>query len=71
PGLGAGEAVTWLDAPDGVLALARDGFVCTTNTRGTEVELPVPGRVLLSSATPEFTGGTVRLPADSSTWWAI
>ncbi|MFC5800268.1 glycoside hydrolase family 13 protein [Streptomyces formicae] len=71
PGLGAGEAVTWLDAPDGVLALARDRFICTTNTRGTEVELPVPGSVLLSSATPEFTGGTVRLPADSSTWWAI
>ncbi|MFD7440841.1 glycoside hydrolase family 13 protein [Streptomyces sp. NPDC059909] len=71
PGLGAGDAVTWLDAPEGVLALARDGFICTTNTRDTEVELPVPGSVLLSSATPEFTGGTVRLPADSSTWWAI
>ncbi|MGW2561836.1 glycoside hydrolase family 13 protein [Streptomyces sp. NPDC001514] len=71
PGLGAGDTVTWLDAPEGVLALARDGFLCTTNTRGTEVELPVPGSVLLSSATPEFTGGTVRLPADSSTWWAI
>ncbi|UUN26537.1 glycoside hydrolase family 13 protein [Streptomyces sp. FIT100] len=71
PGLGAGSTVTWLDAPDGVLALARDGFLCTTNTTGSDVELPVPGSVLLSSATPEFTGGTVHLPADSSTWWAI
>ncbi|MFD7610178.1 glycoside hydrolase family 13 protein [Streptomyces sp. NPDC059828] len=71
PGLGAGDAVTWLDAPEGVLALARDGFLCTTNTTGTEVELPVPGTVLLSSGAPGFGDGTVRLPADSSTWWAI
>ncbi|SDN33214.1 glycoside hydrolase family 13 protein [Streptomyces wuyuanensis] len=71
PGLGAGTGVTWLDAPEGVLAFARDGFVCTTNTRGTDVELPAPGSPLLSSATPEFSGGTVRLPADSTVWWAI
>ncbi|MFE0039129.1 glycoside hydrolase family 13 protein [Streptomyces sp. NPDC059018] len=71
PGLGAGEAVTWLDAPHGVLAFARDGFVCTTNTRGTDVALPSPGVPLLASATPEFSGGTVRLPADSTVWWAI
>ncbi|MGW7365637.1 glycoside hydrolase family 13 protein [Streptomyces sp. NPDC054841] len=71
PGLGAGSDVTWLDAPEGVLALARDGFLCTTNTRGTDVEIPVPGSLLLSSATPGFNGGTVRLPADSSIWWAI
>ncbi|MEU6709511.1 DUF3459 domain-containing protein, partial [Streptomyces wuyuanensis] len=71
PGLGAGTGVTWLDAPEGVLAFARDGFVCTTNTRGTDVELPAPGRPLLSSATPEFSGVAVRLPADSTVWWAI
>ncbi|WP_328725041.1 glycoside hydrolase family 13 protein [Streptomyces sp. NBC_00259] len=71
PGLGAGSGVTWLDAPDGVLAFARDGFVCTMNTRGTDVELPAPGSVLLASATPEFDGGRVRLPADSTVWWAI
>ncbi|WP_338676293.1 glycoside hydrolase family 13 protein [Streptomyces sp. SCSIO 30461] len=71
PGLGAGDAVTWLDAPEGVLVLARDGFLCTTNTTDADVELPVPGTALLSSATPWFGDGTVRLPADSSTWWAI
>ncbi|MER6998320.1 alpha-glucosidase, partial [Streptomyces sp. NPDC000410] len=69
--LGAGTDVTWLDAPDGVLALARDGFVCTTNTTAQPAPIPTPGTMLLSSATPEFTGGTVLLPADSSTWWAI
>ncbi|NNJ05901.1 DUF3459 domain-containing protein, partial [Streptomyces sp. PKU-MA01144] len=71
PGLGAGADVTWLDAPEGVLAFARDGFVCTTNTRGTGVRLPVPGRCLLSSAPPELGGGTAVLPADSTVWWAI
>ncbi|GAA3370803.1 glycoside hydrolase family 13 protein [Streptomyces sannanensis] len=70
PGLGDG-AMHWLDAPEGVLAFARDGFVCTVNTAGTDAVLPVPGRVLLSSAAPETTGGTVCLPAESCTWWAI
>ncbi|WP_338676290.1 glycoside hydrolase family 13 protein [Streptomyces sp. SCSIO 30461] len=71
PGLGAGDAVTWLDAPEGVLVLARDGFLCTTNTTDADVELPVPGTALLSSATPWFGDGTVRLPADSTVWWAV
>ncbi|RSS80067.1 alpha-glucosidase, partial [Streptomyces sp. WAC02707] len=31
PGLGAGEDIQWLDAPEGVLAFRRDGFVCTAN----------------------------------------
>ncbi|MEU2158630.1 glycoside hydrolase family 13 protein [Streptomyces sp. NPDC019396] len=75
PGLGAGDAVTWLDAPEGVLALARDGFVCTTNTTGADVELPVPGALLLASGPVAFGegagGGTVVLPADSTAWWAV
>ncbi|GHF32462.1 alpha-glucosidase [Streptomyces mashuensis] len=73
PGLGDG-AMTWEDAPEGVLAFARPGFVCTLNTLGTEVALPVPGRPLLATAALEFsggTGGTVLLPADSCVWWAV
>jgi alpha-glucosidase len=56
PALGAGRAVTWLDAPDGVLAFRRDGgdgsgdgFVCTVNLTGTPVTIPAPGRAVLSS----------------------
>ncbi|MFD7610182.1 glycoside hydrolase family 13 protein [Streptomyces sp. NPDC059828] len=75
PGLGAGDAVTWLDAPEGVLALAREGFLCTTNTTGADVELPVPGALLLASGPVAFGegagGGTAVLPADSTAWWTV
>ncbi|MEU9790841.1 glycoside hydrolase family 13 protein [Streptomyces sparsogenes] len=70
PGLGD-TPMAWLNAPDGVLALSRPGFVCTLNTLGEEVELPVPGRALLSSAPLAYGAGTVRIPADSCAWWAI
>jgi alpha-glucosidase len=54
PALGAGSEVTWLDAPDGVLAFRRDGgdgrdFVCTVNLPGAPAVLPVPGHMLLAS----------------------
>ncbi|MFD8097175.1 glycoside hydrolase family 13 protein [Streptomyces malaysiensis] len=70
PGLGDGE-MSWLQAPAGVLALSRPGFVCTLNTLGEEVELPVPGRALLSSAPLTYKAGTVCIPPDSCAWWAI
>ncbi|MES4906807.1 MULTISPECIES: glycoside hydrolase family 13 protein [unclassified Streptomyces] len=70
PGLGD-TPMEWLDAPEGVLALSRPGFVCTLNTLGEAVELPVPGRALLSSAPLDYGAGTVRIPADSCAWWAI
>ncbi|MEU6345183.1 glycoside hydrolase family 13 protein [Streptomyces sp. NPDC046977] len=70
PGLGDGP-MRWLDAPQGVLALSRPGLVCTVNTRSTPVELPVPGRPVLSSEPLGTTGGNIRLPAHSCIWWAI
>ncbi|MEU9038172.1 glycoside hydrolase family 13 protein [Streptomyces sp. NPDC048352] len=76
PGAGAGPAVRargmrWCPAPEGVLLFTRPGFACTLNTRPTPVELPSPGRPVLSSAPVETDGRTVRLPADSCTWWAM
>ncbi|MFD7553367.1 glycoside hydrolase family 13 protein [Streptomyces sp. NPDC059835] len=73
PGLGSPEAgpLTWHSAPEGVLLFTRPGFACTLNTRPTPVELPAPGRPVLSSAPVETDGRTVRLPADSCTWWAL
>ncbi|MER5933193.1 glycoside hydrolase family 13 protein [Streptomyces sp. NPDC002054] len=65
--LGAGEAVEWLDAPEGVLAFRRGGFVCTANTTGAPVQIPVPGTVLLASAPP--ADGV--LAADSTVWWQV
>ncbi|KRV46706.1 alpha-glucosidase [Wenjunlia vitaminophila] len=70
PGLGDGE-MTWLDAPEGVLAFTRPGFVLTANTGEREVELPVPGRPVLGTAAVEFTGGRVRLPGDCCVWWVV
>ncbi|WP_435177219.1 glycoside hydrolase family 13 protein [Actinacidiphila sp. bgisy145] len=56
PALGAGTEVTWLDAPEGVLAFRRDApggaFVCTVNPTASPVRLPRPGRLLLSSDGP-------------------
>ncbi|MEU9084992.1 alpha-amylase family glycosyl hydrolase [Streptomyces sp. NPDC048357] len=84
PGLGAPEAGTgpaaeapyrsgmrWLPAPEGVLLFTRPGFACTLNSRPDPVELPAPGRPVLSSAPVETDGRTVRLPPDSCTWWAM
>ncbi|MHC5700726.1 glycoside hydrolase family 13 protein [Streptomyces tirandamycinicus] len=71
PGLGAGDAVTWLDAPDGVLALSREKFVCTTNTTGAPVRLPAPGALLLASAPVGVDGGFAVLPADATAWWTV
>ncbi|MCJ1677650.1 glycoside hydrolase family 13 protein [Streptomyces sp. APSN-46.1] len=61
----------WLPAPEGVLLFSRPGFVCTLNTRATAVELPAPGRPVLSSSPVETDGRTVLLPPDSCTWWAL
>ncbi|MER6316043.1 glycoside hydrolase family 13 protein [Streptomyces sp. NPDC001581] len=84
PGLGAPEAGTgpaaeapyhsgmcWLPAPEGVLLFTRPGFACTLNSRPDVVELPAPGRPVLSSSPVETDGRTVRLPPDSCTWWAM
>ncbi|WP_055569491.1 glycoside hydrolase family 13 protein [Streptomyces atriruber] len=71
PGLGAGGTVEWLDAPEGVLAFAREGIVCTVNTTAGTVRLPAPGRILLGSAEAEVTDGVVHLPADTTVWWAV
>ncbi|MEU1536779.1 glycoside hydrolase family 13 protein [Actinacidiphila glaucinigra] len=70
PGLGDGP-MRWLDAPEGVLVFSRPGLVCTVNTQPAPVQLPVPGRPVLSSEPVAPTGGSVRLPADSCIWWAI
>ncbi|MFE4020073.1 glycoside hydrolase family 13 protein [Streptomyces sp. NPDC059101] len=54
PGLGAGDAVEWLAAPDGVLVFRRPGgLLCTVNTTAETVRLALPPvRQLLSSRVP-------------------
>lgn len=74
PALGAGRDITWLPAPDGVLAFRRTtsegSFVCTVNLTASDVTLPTPGTLLLASA--DIAPGTAEtvLPADSTVWWA-
>ncbi|MGI5468399.1 glycoside hydrolase family 13 protein [Streptomyces sp. CA-132043] len=69
PGLGDGP-MTWLDAPDGVLALRRHGFLCVLNTRTRPVEVSAEGQLLLASAPLHAEDGRVRLPGESCVWWA-
>ncbi|MEI5102547.1 glycoside hydrolase family 13 protein [Streptomyces sp. PmtG] len=71
PELGAGDAIEWLDAPEGVLAFGRPGFVCTANTTGAAVRMPAPGRLLLASGDIEAASADVELPADTTAWWAV
>ncbi|MFD7665949.1 glycoside hydrolase family 13 protein [Streptomyces sp. NPDC059788] len=72
PGLGAGDAVEWLDAPDGVLSFRRPGgFVCTVNTTPEPVRAPVgpAWRPLLASAALRTVDDELTLPADTAVWW--
>nr|WSZ95696.1 glycoside hydrolase family 13 protein [Streptomyces sp. NBC_00857] len=71
PGLGAGSAVEWLDAPEGMLVFARPGFVCTVNTTGRAVRIPVRGELLLASAPVTTDGAEAVLPADTTVWWTV
>ncbi len=65
PALGDGP-LTWLDAPEGALAFAREpGFSLLLNVSAEPVELPA-GEVLLASG-PLADG---RLPAETAVWIA-
>lgn len=69
PDLGAGDAVEWLRAPDGVLAFRRGDFVCVTNTSGESVTTPAYGRVLLTSGEVTEADGEAKVPADTTVWF--
>ncbi|NGO68200.1 glycoside hydrolase family 13 protein [Streptomyces boncukensis] len=65
----ATDTLDWLEAPDGVLAFRRGGFVCTANTRETAVRLPArPGELLLASGPCD---GGAELPGDTTAWWSV
>jgi alpha-glucosidase len=64
PALGASPAMTWLPAPDGVLAFDRGSVACVANLAHHPVELPPHTAVLLTSA-PLADG---LLPPDTAAW---
>ncbi|WP_318199453.1 glycoside hydrolase family 13 protein [Streptomyces sp. SCL15-4] len=74
PALGAGRQITWLDAPEGVLAFRRDSehgsFICTVNFTAAPVTLTTPGTLLLAGADVEPGAGTTALPGECAVWWA-
>ncbi|MGV9758203.1 glycoside hydrolase family 13 protein [Streptomyces tricolor] len=58
--------LTWLPAPDGVLAFSRaDGALCMVNLAATPADLPARSRLLLSSGPLDDAG---RLPQDTAAW---
>ena len=64
PALGDGT-LTWLPAPDGVLAFAREpGFTCLVNLDGAAVPLPAHDALLLASGPLDDD----RLPPDTAVW---
>ena len=69
PDLGAGDAVEWLRAPEGVLAFRRGAFVCVANTGNEAVTTPAYGRLLLASGEVAEADGEAKVPADTTVWW--
>ncbi|MEV7541943.1 glycoside hydrolase family 13 protein [Streptomyces sp. NPDC089915] len=66
--LGAGDAVEWLEGPEGVLMFRRGAFVCAVNTTGENVRIAgVGGSVLLASG--ELGAEADVLPGDTTVWW--
>jgi alpha-glucosidase len=64
PALGDGD-LTWLPAPDGVLAFSRGGgFTCLVNLCAVPVPMPAQGELLLASG-PLDDG---LLPSDTAVW---
>ena len=66
PALGDGP-MTWLPAPEGVLAFDRGGVACVANISPGPVDLPPHSEILLASA--PLTDG--RLPADTAVWLRV
>ncbi|MFI6338161.1 glycoside hydrolase family 13 protein [Streptomyces sp. NPDC050535] len=68
--LGAGDSVSWLKAPEGVLVFRRGEFTCTANTGTEAVTVRAYGRVLLASGELTLSqDGEAKLPADTTVWW--
>ena len=64
--LGDGD-LRWLDAPEGVIAFARDpGFVCIVNLSGDPVSAPHRAEKLLASG--PLTEGN-RVPVNTAAWY--
>ncbi|HEU0104309.1 MAG TPA: alpha-amylase family glycosyl hydrolase [Mycobacteriales bacterium] len=69
PGLGRQAGL--LDAPEGVVAVHREGgLVAVLNTLGEDVEVPVAAERLLTATAPgaQLAGGLLTLPAASTAW---
>jgi alpha-glucosidase len=69
-GHGTGELV-WHEAPADVLVFERPGapaVLCATNFGTVDVELTLPGQLLLASAPITYDGTTLTLPPDTAVW---
>jgi alpha-glucosidase len=68
---GLGDELTWLAAPDDVLAVRRGPLVAVLNTASEPVELDVPGAGVLLEATADgaqLAGSVVTVPAAATVW---
>jgi alpha-glucosidase len=69
PALGDGR-LSWLPAPAGALAFARDpGFACVVNLTAADLTPPRSSKLLISSSPLEADGR--RIPADTAAWFSV
>ncbi|QVQ52884.1 glycoside hydrolase family 13 protein [Spiractinospora alimapuensis] len=65
-----GDTLSWLDAPQGVLAFTTNGgLVCTANMGDDPAEIPTPGLFLLASREVSVGVTTTTLPPNTAVWW--
>ena len=66
------DELTWLDAPDQMLAWRRGALAVVTNFADTAEALALDGDVLLSSAdAPAMDSGHVTVPAATTVWLSV
>ncbi|HET6909627.1 MAG TPA: alpha-amylase family glycosyl hydrolase [Mycobacteriales bacterium] len=67
-----GEELTWVDAPDQMLAWRRGWLTVATNFGDTAEQLALDGEVLLSSAgAPVMENGKLSVPAATTVWLRV
>ncbi|MCU7727174.1 glycoside hydrolase family 13 protein [Actinoplanes sp. KI2] len=70
--LAGNAALTWHDAPEGVLVLDRGPeFRCTVNMGDSPVRLDAPGELLIASGPVTIEAGVAIIPADTTVWWSL
>ena len=68
----ASNDLTWVKAPEGVLAFDRGSELrCVVNMGPDPVRIDAPGELLIASGPVTTEDGVTILPPDTTVWWSI